>query len=187
MQPGDLPAGWTASAARSDHDTGAARAAATANARCLGVRSTYPDLMATGRSPNYTMASLFVGSAAWAYRDEDDITVSVRSLSLAKASTCFAQSVKTELERSVPGHRFGDVHVTVTPGSDGGPGNVVGIATGTLSDTFSGHEYTVNIQNAFIIGPRIKAEVEFSGVDAVVPLALRAQIIEQVASRVRAG
>ena len=75
----------------------------------------------------------------------------------------------------------------MTPGSGGGPRNVVGHGAGRINVTTGGQVVNLYLNVAFITGPLIEAQVDFQGIGAPVPLATRTAAIATVAARVAAG
>ena len=73
--------------------------------------------------------------------------------------------------------------VKVTPGSAGGPANVVGTGVGTIKISVRGEYGVVCLRVAYITGPLIWAEVDAQNTGAPVPAPLWESQVWAVADR----
>ena len=75
----------------------------------------------------------------------------------------------------------------ITPGSAGGPANVVATGTGTFKVELDGQEIPFYMTEAFIMGPLIEADVFTLNVNAPVPASVVKPLVATVATRVNKG
>lgn len=186
LQESELPAGWTASPYEADpgDDSGAAGLL-----KCVGGRDTSPDEIDEEHSPDFSSAEgSTISSSASSYRSQQDIDDDVAVFTNPAVSGCLSDQLSTLLESSgLPaGTTVGDPQVSITPGSNGGPDNVIATLTGTIPLTMAGQQITFYLDMAFITGRFTEAEVDFFGVGAPVPADLRSSLVTTVATRVGA-
>jgi len=184
VQPSDLPAGWTSKAAEPDPDEAADQAALVS---CIGGRDTSPDKIAEAPSPDYSQGNATISSSVKAFKSQDDVTADTQLLASPKINDCFASLIKTQLTRQAAGATINSVQVAFTPGSGGGPSNVVGTAAGRIALTAQGQSAVAYLDSAFMTGPALEAEVDFENLGGPVPTALRTAVIAKVATRLAQG
>lgn len=184
VQPGDLPAGWTSKPAQPDPNEDAYQAALVT---CVGGRDTTPDRVAQVHSPDYSQGQATISSSAKALKSPSDVTADTQLLTSPKINDCYAALIRSELAKSAAGATINSLTVTVTPGSGGGPTNVVGTAAAQISLTAQGQTATAFVDATFITGPSIEAEVDFQNVGAPIPAAVRIPVVANVAARAAQG
>ena len=158
LRPTDLPPGWTATPHESDPNDPGAQAAL---ARCTGVSDSGAGEVAEADSPDFGQEGATISSSATSYRSQADIDADVALLKNPKVSACFRQLLRTAITSSLPpGAKLDAVSSKITPGTGGGPSDVVGIVRATVTMTVSDVRVVVYMDMAFITGRLIEAEVE---------------------------
>lgn len=187
LQASDLPAGWKASPASSSSSSDPAQQAAFAN--CVGVRNTEPDKVAEADSSSFSQQNASIGSNATSYRSPSDITTDASVFQKAdKATACFKKLAMPEFKKGMPkGTSIDNVSMKVVPGSNGGPNNVVGRLTATITVKTSGMKVPVYIDTFFIAGKQVEAEVDFENVGQPIDSSLQNKLVTAVAQRVANG
>jgi len=105
-----------------------------------------------------------------------------------KMSACYSKLAADEIGGSLPaGSTLNSASVVVTPGSAGGPANVVATGAGKVEVTANGEVDDLYVNVAFITGPSIEAEIDFTNLAAPVPASLRAALIAKIAARAGAA
>jgi hypothetical protein len=180
----DLPPGWkgTPYQANSGDSTGNA-----ALAKCVGVRDTTPDQVADAHSDDFTLGNATISSDASSYRSQSDLDADEATLRSPKLSSCFDTLLKKEIASSFPGGSTVDSSFHVTPGSNGGPANVIATGADTVKVTASGTQATIYVSIAFITGPLVEAEVDAEGISAPLPASVMKPLIAGVATRASKG
>lgn len=185
VQAGELPAGWTGQPYEDDSgDAGQAALLA-----CLGVRDTTPDQIDDEHSPDFsTTEGSSISSSATSYRSQQDVDDDVAALTEPSASGCFADQLSSLVNSGgLPeGATVGDAQISVEPGSNGGPSNVVATGNGSIPVTVDGQQITFYFGVAFMTGRMTEAEVDFFGVGAPVPADLQSSLVDAVGTRVGA-
>lgn len=185
LQPSDMPAGWAGTPYQADASDAADNAAM---AKCLGVRNTEKDKVAEANSDDYALGNAGVSSSASSYKSQSDLDTDIAMLHSTKMSTCFDQFARTKLTSSMPQEaKIDRVSITVTPGSAGGPINVVATGKGTITVTVSHERVSLYLTFAFITGPLIQAEVDTENVGAPVPTSVVNRLVTAVATRAAQG
>ena len=96
--------------------------------------------------------------------------------------------IKKQLLSSLPaGSKVASASIKVTPGSAGGPANVVATGTGTVQVQVNGQQIPVYLTVAFITGPLIEAEVDAENVGTPVPVSVVNRLVATVATRAAKG
>jgi hypothetical protein len=181
LQPMDLPAGWKGTPYQLDPNDAAYHAAMV---KCVGARNTDSDKVAEAHSHDYELGDATISSSATSYRSQSDIDTDVAILHSPKLSTCYDQLVKNQLAASLPaGATVESESIKITPGSAGGPANVVATGTGTINVSLGGQHVPVYLTVAFITGPLIQAEVDTENVGSPVPAHVVNQMVAAVAAR----
>ncbi len=185
VQPGDLPAGWTAKPASPSANQAAD---ATAFAQCVGAPNTSGDVVAVGYSADFANGTSVVASTATSFKSSADVQADTSALTNAKASGCFVQVVKARLAAALPkGATVKSVTLKITPGPAGGPANVVATASGTVAFTAAGHSLTLKDDIVFLTAPRIEAHIDFYSTGSPISAAVKAAVVTKVAARVANG
>ena len=181
LQPADLPAGWKGTPYRPDPRDSANRAAMV---NCVGARNTESDKAAEAHSDDFALGDASIHSSASSYRSPSDVDTDVAILLSPKASSCYDQLVKTQLAASLPaGTTIESESIKITPGSAGGPANVVATAAGTVNVSSGGQHIPLYLTSAFIKGPLIQAEVDAENVGIAVPASVVNAMVATVADR----
>lgn len=157
-------------------------------AACAGGQKSVADILAdidsNAVSADFAFPGrgVFVTSSGRGYgspRSVDDYVAMVQS---PKFSQCFAQGIRDGAATDDP---FEELAVKITPGSAGGPANVVATGTGTFT---SKGAMAVFVSIAFIRGPLMTAEVYANGANGKpVPAAQMESLVGAVAERAAKG
>ena len=185
LQAADLPAGWKGTPYQADPNASAENAAMT---KCLGVRNTFGDKVAEADSESFSLGNATISSSATSYRSQSDLNADTAMLHSPKLSACFGQLMTKQLAASLPaGATVQSASIKITPGSAGGPANIVATGTGTVKVEANGLEIPVYLTVAFITGPLIEAEVDTENVNAPVPASVVQPLVALVATRASKG
>jgi hypothetical protein len=184
LQASDLPAGWAGTA--SDPDPAEASEDA-ALAQCVGGKDSYPDETGESNSDDYGLDNASISSSATSFRSPADVTADTAIIKSPKIDSCYKQLAVSQLGGLPAGATLNSAEINVTPGSAGGPSNVVATASGKIEITASGQVLDFYLNIAFITGPSIEAEVDFFNIGSPVPAALRASLIAKVSARAGAA
>jgi len=185
MQRTDLPAGYTATPYQANPSDKADQAALVA---CVGGKDTSTDKTADANSATFTKGDLRISSSATKYKSQSDLDADIAILKSSKVSACYETLVKSKLASSLPaGATVQSVSLKITPGAAGGPGNVVGKGAGKITVTAGGSKQEIYVSVAFITGPLIEAEVNFTSVGVPVTSAVQADLVAKVAKRAAAS
>lgn len=184
LQASDLPAGWAGTA--SDPDPAEASEDA-ALAQCVGGKDSYPDETGESNSDDYGLDNASISSSATSFRSPTDVTADIAIIKSPKIDSCYKQLAVSQLGGLPAGATLNSAEIDVTPGSAGGPSNVVAGASGKIEITASGQLLDFYLNIAFITGPSIEAEVDFFNIGTPVPPALRASLIAKVSARAGAA
>lgn len=185
LRPTDLPPGWTATPHESDPNDPSAQAAL---ARCTGVSHTGAGQVAEADSPDFGQDGATVSSSATSFRSQGDIDADVALLKNAKVATCFRQLLRSSIASSLPpGAKLDAVSLKITPGTGGGPSNVVGIMRATVTMTGSGVRVNVYMDMAFIVGRLIEAEVDIVNPRLPISNLVFFELVRDVATRAAAA
>jgi hypothetical protein len=185
LQRGDVPSSWKAAPYQPDPNDAANNAALM---RCVGARDTDSDKVAEANSDNFNLGNASIASSATSYRSQSDLVSDVATLHSPKLSACFGQMMKKELAASLPkGATTKSASIKITPGSAGGPSNVVATGTGTIEIQLNGQQVQAYLTVAFITGPLIEAEVDAENVGSPVPASVVKPLVAAVANRAAKG
>jgi len=185
LQPADLPSGWKGAPYQPDPNDSASNAALV---ECVGARNTDSDKVAEAHSDDFALGNASISSSAASYRSQSDVDADVAMLDSPKLSPCFEQMMKKQLAASSPtGGTIKSVSVKITPGSAGGPANVVATGTGTIKVQVNGQQVPVYLTIDFITGPLIEAEVTTENVGTPVPPPVVNRLVATVATRAAQG
>jgi hypothetical protein len=185
LQPADLPSGWKGTPYQPDPNSAAEN---TNLAACVGARDTDGDQVASANSDDFGLGNATISSSANSYRSQSDLATDIATLHSPKLSSCFSQMMKTQLASSLPaGTKVASASIKVTPGSAGGPANVIATGTGTVQVQVNGQQIPLYLTVAFITGPLIQAEVDASNVGTPVPASVVNRLAATVATRAAKG
>ena len=185
LQPADLPAGWTGTPS-DPNPTAAADSAQLA--RCMGARDTYPDETGDSNSDDYSLDNASISSEVTSMRTADDVKADTAIVTNPKIDTCYGQLAEAQLREGLPaGSTLKSESFVFTPGPAGGPKNVVATAAGKVELTVNSEVEDLYVNVAFITGPLIEAEVDFTNLGAPVPTTLRSSLIAKIAARAAAA
>jgi hypothetical protein len=185
LQPADLPSGWKGAPFQPDPNESANNAAFV---KCVGARNTESDKVAEAHSDDFALGDAGISSSAASYRSQSDLDTDVRTLHSPKLSPCFEQMMKKQLRASLPaGSTIESASIKITPGSAGGPANVVATGTGTIKVRVNGQHVRVYLTVAFITGPLIEAEVDTENVGTPLPAPVVNPLVATVATRAAKG
>lgn len=185
LQPADLPAGWKGAPYRPGPNDSADNAALV---KCAGARNTDSDKVAEAHSDDFALGDASISSDAASYRSQSDLDTDVAMLHSPKLSPCFEQLAKKQFAASLPaGSTIESASIKITPGSAGGPANVVATGTGTIKVGVNGQQVPVYLTVAFITGPLIEAQVGADNVGTPVPASVVNPLVATVATRAAKG
>lgn len=185
LRPADLPPGWKGMRYQPDPNDAADNAAFV---KCVGARNTDSDKVAEAHSDDFDLADASISSSAASYRSQSDLAADVAMLHSPRLSPCFKQMTKKQLAASFPaGATIKSASIKITPGSAGGPANVVATGTGTIKVRVNGQQVRVYLTVAFITGPLIEAEVDTENVGTPVPATVVNPLVAIVATRAVKG
>jgi hypothetical protein len=185
LQPTDLPAGWKGTPYQADPSAAADQAAF---ARCVGVRNTDVDKVVEANSQDFALGDASISSSATSFRSQSDVDADVAALHSSKFAPCVEQLLKKQIVTSLPaGATVESVSIKITPGSAGGPTNVVANAAGTVKVSMSGQQVVLYLTNTFITGPLIEAVLETDNVGRPVRASLVKSLVASVANRAAEG
>jgi hypothetical protein len=181
VRAGDLPAGWTPG--KGDNSTPAQDAAQKAElARCTGVKAS-----AAGNGgrvdSDFTQGDNDISSNAQVVTSAQ-LQADVALLRSPKIERCYEQTARRMIAGSLPsGTSVTSVHVTITPSANGAPSNVVALGNAVVHVVAGGNSADVFVDFAYVKGPGVEAEVDFTGVGARIPSALESKLVTAVAQR----
>lgn len=162
-------------------------AESAALARCVGGRDTYADQTGDANSPDYSLGNATISSDASSFQSPADIAADIAIIKSPKISNCYVQFAHTQLLASLPaGSTINTQSILITPGTGGGPSNVVATGVGKFNVTVKGALNDLFINVAFITGPLTEAEIDFANVGAPVPASIQAPLIAKIAARAAA-
>lgn len=185
LRSADFPVGWKGAPYQPDPSDSASNAAFT---QCVGVRDTDSDKVADAHSDDFSLGDASISSDASSYRSQGDLNSDVAALHSPKFSSCFTQLMKKQLASSLSaGSTIESSSIKVTPGSAGGPGNIVATGTGVIKLGISGQQVSAYLTVAFITGPLIEAEVDSENVGAPVSASVLNPLVATVATRAAKG
>jgi len=186
LQPADLPAGWKGTPYKDDPTDAVYDAALV---RCVGARNTDPDKVAEAHSEDFGLGDASISSSASSYPSQSDLDVDVAILNSPKISACYDRLFSKLLATTLPaGAKVDSVSIKITPGSAGGPANVVATGAGVVKVKVKGQPIpAMYVTVAFITGPLIEAEVDTFNVGTPVPAPLVKSLVATVANRAAEG
>ncbi len=185
IKASDLPAGWKGTAYKADPTDAATQATLL---KCVGARNTDGDKVAEAHSQDFALDNASVSSSATSYRSQADLDSDMATLHSPKLSTCYHQLITTQLAKSLPGGaRITSASIAITPGSAGGPDNVLATGKGTINVTVAGQHLPIYVTVAFIVGPLIEAEVDTENIGSPVPVQIVSSLVNTVANRAAKG
>jgi hypothetical protein len=197
LRPADLPKGWLGAPHKVDPN---AAANSVAMAKCVGGRDTNNDLVAVANSADFALARASISSAANSYRSTSDISSEIAILHSPKVSKCLEQQLVKEMATSLrKGATIESASIKITPGSAGGPTNVVATGTGIIKVSLNNQQAAmyktvasttspvIYLTVAFITGPLIEAKIDTSSIGTPLPASLVKSLVADVATRAAKG
>lgn len=177
----DLPTGYTATPYQANPSDKADQAALVA---CVGGKNTTADQTADANSASFSKGELQISSSATSYKSQSDLDADIAILKSRKVNGCYDTLFKSKLASSLPaGATVQSVSIKITPGAASHPNNVVATGNGKITVTAGGSKQEIYVFVAFITGPLIEAEVDFTSVGMPVDPSLQADLIAKVAKR----
>ena len=156
--------------------------------KCVGARDTDSDKVAEAHSDDFDLGNASISSSAASFRLQSDLGSDVAMLHSPRLSRCFKQMTRKQLAAAFPaGTKIKSTSIKITPGSAGGPANVVATGTGTIKVRVNGQRVSVYLTVAFITGPLIEAQVDTENVGAPVPASVVSPLVATVATRAAKG
>lgn len=185
LQLSDLPGGWSAwNGESTDDETMPALAA------CMGARDTSRDRVVVKGTPDLVDGhGSTIHAMVVSYLSQDDVDTDTAMLADPRASDCFAQVFDDAAAGTTlpEGAGLGALSFSLTPGSGGGPADVVASGAGTLPVVApNGRRVTVYLDVVFLAGRMTEAELFFLSTGARLPADLRSNAVAAVAQRVAA-
>jgi hypothetical protein len=181
LQPHELPPGWTAAKGTNSDSGGKIDDELAA---CLGGHSSDADQVATVNGDDFSQGSSEISSSVSKYKSQADIDNDAHLLTSPHVDSCLTKSLRQAIASSAPaGGRVNAVSFHITPGSSGGPRNVVATGSGRIALSSSGQTVRIYVDIAFISGPRIEAEVDFTGLGTRIDKSLQRRLVAAVANR----
>jgi hypothetical protein len=182
LQQSDLPTGWTGTAYQPDPTDAKNKAQF---AQCTGHRNTESDKVSEVHSDDYNSGPSQLSSQATSYSSADAIAEDTAAMQSPKATSCYEQMAKTAIPASMPaGMKVEHLTVKIGKPSAGDPSNVIAWGDATVVVSQDGKQTTVYTAAAFIVGPLVEAEVDFTNVGSPIPESVRQQLATIVADRV---
>jgi hypothetical protein len=126
-----------------------------------------------------------VSSDATSYKSQAAVDALVAVLQNPKAQGCFDAFEREQV--ATLGGSVTSSKVTISPGNNGGPNNVVALLQGTIDVTIQGQKATVNVLEGFIQGRQLLATVSVVGLNADVDIDLFKAAGAAVANRAAAA
>lgn len=134
------------------------------------------------------MGAIEVYSSATSFRSQEAVDADVPAVSSPKYETCFEEGTREVARRDLsPETEISMLTVEVTPGSAGGPPNVVGTVTSVTTLSAADQQRTLYLESVLISGPRLEAEVGFFSPGSPVAAPLRTELVEKAATRIAQG
>jgi hypothetical protein len=185
LQAADLPRAWKAHPATQNSSDSSEQAQLV---KCVGVRNTDADKVATADSNDFVLGTTTISSSASSYKSQSSLANDLAMLKSPKLVPCYNKVLKKELATSLPaGASLGAVSVKFTPGHGTGPANVAGSGSATVSATIGGKNIKVNIGFVYLTGPLMEVEVDADGIGSPVPAAALQAAVKAVAGRAAAS
>lgn len=181
LTKGDVPSGWTASAADDSEDSSTATFFA-----CVGVPDSSPHQVAEADSPDFNQGEATISSSATSYQSSADVDSDAKAFADPdKANDCGRKLVQDELTQSMPaGSKIDHLQVNFEAKPAGLPDNVAALLNCSLVVTVSGQSVPVYVDVAFIRGVTVEANASFVNLGTPVADALQKKLITIVATRV---
>jgi hypothetical protein len=185
LQPSDLPTGWKGAPFKANPNQVADQASLV---KCVGARNTASDKVAEMHSEDFALRDARISSSASTYRSPSDIDADLVMMHSPKLSSCFDQLMKRTLATTMPtGVKIASSSIKITPGSAGGPANVVATGTGSIEVSVNGQQVPFFVSVAYITGPLIEAEVDTFNAGSPVPASVVNPLVATVATRASKG
>ena len=184
VQASDLPTGFTSQPhdTTTDDDTNQQQIVA-----CVGSTSVNPaDKIEEVNSDDFVKDPLTISSDATSYTSQAAVDALVQVIQNPKAEDCFKTLLQQQVASS--GGSVTAADIQVTPGTNGGPSNVVAVLQGKVDITVSGQQASVRVAEVFIEGRQLLATVSGEAINAPVDLdVLEKQVATALCTRVAAA
>ena len=182
IQAADLPATYKASAADPDDTSDGTDAQLK---QCTGVPGA-PEShkVHTVQSSDFTMGDTTLSSEFSSFRSESDVTADVAQLKSPKINQCLNSVFKASLAKSLgTSATVTASNFTLTPGSNGGPSNLAGTASGVIKFTTNGQAAAVYVGVAFVTGPQLDGTLSFVALNTPLDNTTSTSVLTAVANR----
>jgi hypothetical protein len=182
IQVADLPSTYKATAADPDDTSDKTDVQLQ---QCTGVTGA-PDShkVHTVQSSDFTKGDTTLSSEFSSYQSEADVTADVALLKSPKINQCLNSVFKASLAKSLGSKTTVTAsNFTLTPGSNGGPSNLAGTASGVVKFTAGGQAAAVYVGVAFVTGPQIDGTLSFVSLNTPLDNATSTGVLTAVAQR----
>jgi len=160
LQTSDLPADADASPADESDPTTSTQQAKLV--QCVGGQDTSADKVAEATSPDFGIDNGGVSSSAASFKSQSDLATDIALVQSPKLPACYEALLKDEAASQLPaGATIDAATFSISPGRNGGPSNIIGIGTGSVTVTIAGHPVSLYVAVAFITGRLTEAEVSY--------------------------
>jgi hypothetical protein len=183
VQQSDVPSGYSGSPSDSSSDDDSSQQQIVQCVGGSGVNAS--DKIDEEHSDDFVKNPQTVSSDATSYSSQAAVDALVSVITNPKAQDCFNQLLKQQVEAS--GGSVTSANITITPGRNGGPSNVVALLQGRVDVTASGEKLTLNVIEGFIEGKQLLATVSVEAINAAADVNLFKQVGLAVANRAAAA
>lgn len=153
-----------------------------------GVTGAVPTDARTAQEAVFVSGMSQAQSSVTPYTKQSDIDADKAELTNPKAQDCINQALLPRIEQSFPaGITASGGSLTLSPGSNGGPDDIVATASGQISVSGPKGSATVYVDIWFIAANTIEGEVVFIGDGAQVPADIQHTAATAVAQRISAA
>lgn len=168
LRQSDLPTGWVTQTASPTSPSDASNAAQLSH--CAGAKDTFPDQVGTAAS-QFGLGQATLNSNASRFMSQADVASDTQILKSPKASPCLTVLLQAALNQDFAGSGItaSAVHLVVSPGSAGGPSNIVATSAGSATISTPNGAGTVYIDSVYIAGPKIEVEIDYFGTNPIEP------------------
>ena len=180
LQQSDLPTGWTGAAYQPDPTDAKNKAQF---AQCTGHRNTESDKVSEVHSDDYIpgRTALLAGDQLLLGRRGG--RGQGRDAELEGDQLLRAVGEARDPGRLPSGMKVERLSVQISKPSVGDPSNVIAWGDATVVVSQDGQQTTVYTAAAFIVGPLVEAEIDFTNVGSPIPASVRQQLATIVAER----
>jgi hypothetical protein len=182
----DVPSDWTGSPSSND-DTPGPDADQAKLAACVGIPDSSPQQVAVADSDDFASGESTISSSATSYKSQSVVASDIRGILSPKAADCFAQDFQSGMSGQLPsGATMSDFKVSVAPGRNGGPSDVVAVIHASFVVHSSGAQVPFYIDSSMIASKQVEAEVDFFGFQTPIASSIQRTATDAVANRVAA-